>query len=113
LLKEAEDNGVELPFKRYRQTPELSAEAAAYKAKVRESLDTQVSELKKYRETKWKPKGAELEEKEKEVREKKKELEKLEKERKKVMSQKDRMRGEMAKLQAEIDSTRARMNSIV
>lgn len=91
-------HGVVLPIKKQRQTPGLTAEGVAYKAKVRESLDTQISEIKKYRETKLKPHRAQLEELEKEV--------------KKMRSLKDRIKGEMVRMQKNVDSTKIYLKSI-
>lgn len=52
-----------MPAKRQRKAPELPSETVAYWERVRGSLDTQVAEIEKYRETTWKPHCQRLSEK--------------------------------------------------
>lgn len=94
-----------MPLKKQRKVPELSPEATAYWKEVRERLDTQISEIKKYRETEWNPHREQLTEKEKELRE-------LEKEIKEMKRMKDRMQRKLKTMQDGIDSTRALLHSI-
>lgn len=93
------------PPKKKHKVPELSPFAAGYWKEVRERLDTQISEIKKYRETEWNPHREKLTEKEKE-------LEDLEKEIKEMRRMKDKMQGRLKKMQDAIDSSRALLREI-
>ncbi|GAM41981.1 hypothetical protein TCE0_043f15549 [Talaromyces pinophilus] len=107
VQKMGEELGYEeqMPFKKQHRVPELSPFAAGYWKEVRERLDTQISEIKKYRETEWNPHRERLTEKEKELRE-------LEKEIKEMKRMKDRMQRKLKTMQDGIDSTRALLHSI-
>ncbi|KUL89335.1 hypothetical protein ZTR_03643 [Talaromyces verruculosus] len=107
VQKMGEELGYEeqMPSKKQHRVPELSPFAAGYWKEVRERLDTQISEIKKYRETEWNPHREKLTEKEKELRA-------LEKEIKEMRRMKDRMQRKLKTMQDGIDSTRALLHSI-
>lgn len=100
-----EELGYEEPPKKKYKVPELSPFAAGYWKEVRERLDTQISEIKKYRETEWNPHREKLTEKEKELRE-------LELEIKEMKRTKDRMQRKLKTMQDAIDSSRAMLREI-
>lgn len=102
----------EMPVKRQRKGPELPAETVTYWERVRGSLDTQVAEIEKYRETTWKPHCQRLSGKEKKFLQKHKETRELEKEVAEMKKAKGEMKKKIDKMEAEIKGTRTHLHVI-